>query len=170
MKTMLTVVSSAIALAVLTACASQPTTTPGASAQLEPTRGNAVSGKVVFTPIRGQVLVTASVTGLKPNSEHGFHIHEKGDCSAPDGTSAGGHFNPAAAAHARHAGDFPNLKADAAGNAIFRIETGAISLSSGAANDVIGRAVVIHANPDDYASQPAGNSGARVACGVIKAS
>lgn len=158
--------------ALLAACASTPPA-PAASATLAPTKGNAVSGKVEFTPSGNKVLVTAQVSGLKPNSEHGFHIHEKGDCSAPDATSAGGHFNPGGAPHAhhgqptRHAGDLPNLKADAAGNAVFRFETELVSLVKGAANDITGRSVVVHANPDDYASQPAGNSGPRVACGVI---
>ncbi|MEF9944613.1 MAG: superoxide dismutase family protein, partial [Burkholderiaceae bacterium] len=87
----LAAVSSVVVVAVLAACASQPAMPPGAEATLAPTKGHTASGTVVFTPIRGQVLVTASVSGLKPNSEHGFHIHEKGDCSAGDGMSAGGH-------------------------------------------------------------------------------
>jgi Cu-Zn family superoxide dismutase len=111
--------------------------------------------------------------GLTPG-EHGFHVHEVGDCSAPDATSAKGHFNPAGKQHGhhdgmdRHAGDMPNLKADAQGNASFSGELTLLSLGSDA-NGIVGRAVVIHADPDDYRSQPAGNSGKRVACGTIKA-
>lgn len=168
------ILSALAGAALLAGCASTPPA-PVASATLAPTKGSTVSGTVNFSPTGDKVLVTAEVRGLKPNSEHGFHIHEKGDCSAPDAMSAGGHFNPAGAPHAhhgqaaRHAGDLPNLKSDAAGNAVWRFETDLVSLAKGAANDITGRSVVIHANPDDYASQPAGNSGPRVACGVIGA-
>jgi len=170
----LTGVSSLIAAMALTACAGPQTGAPVASAQLAATKGNAASGMVNFTPLGNKVLVTAEVSGLKPNSEHGFHVHEKGDCSSGDGMSAGGHFNPGGVPHGhygqapRHAGDMPNLKADANGKAVYRFETELISVTPGAANNVIGRAVVVHASPDDYASQPAGNAGARMACGVVK--
>jgi superoxide dismutase, Cu-Zn family len=145
-----------------------------AVAQLKPTAGNMVSGEVRFEQVGSKVVVSAVITGLKPNSEHGFHVHEKGDCSAPDATSAGGHFNPGGKPHAhydkgeRHAGDMPNLRADSAGSTRVMWETSLLSVGGGASN-VIGRAVVIHRDPDDYASQPAGNSGPRLACGVIVA-
>jgi Cu-Zn family superoxide dismutase len=119
-------------------------------------------------------VITAEIRGLKPNAEHGFHVHEKGDCSAPDATSAGGHFNPAAKPHAhhslaeRHAGDMPNLLADANGVAKYRFESEAFTVAAGPAS-VIGRGMVVHRDPDDYKTQPAGNSGPRVACGVIAA-
>jgi Cu-Zn family superoxide dismutase len=147
---------------------------PGATAQLKPTAGNAASGTVRFEQSGGKVVVTAVITGLKPNSEHGFHVHEKGDCSAPDAMSAGGHFNPGGKPHGhygkaeRHGGDMPNLRADAAGATRVKWETELLSVGSGAA-DVIGRSVVIHRDPDDYTSQPAGNAGPRLACGVIVA-
>jgi superoxide dismutase, Cu-Zn family len=161
---------------VLTACAQmQPSSAgPSATAQMKPTAGNAVSGTVRFEQSGSKVLVTAVITGLKPNAEHGFHVHEKGDCSATDAMSAGGHFNPGATPHghydkaARHAGDMPNLRADAAGATRVKWETDLLSVGSGAAS-VVGRSVVIHRDPDDYASQPAGNSGPRLACGVIVA-
>lgn len=165
------VVSAVIALS---ACATS-VPPPAASAKLEATRGNAVSGTVSFAPAGNKVRVEAEVRGLKPNSEHGFHVHEKGDCSSGDGMSAGGHFNPGGVPHAhygqkaRHAGDLPNLKADANGVAVYVFETELLSVTPGAPNSVVGRAVVVHANPDDYASQPAGNSGPRQACGVVSA-
>ena len=114
----------------------------------------------------------ATVTGLKPNQEHGFHIHEVGDCSAGDGMSAKGHFNPAEKPHghytttARHTGDMPNLRADAQGRAEAKFELDVMTLAPGQ-NNIIGRSVIVHAQPDDYKSQPVGNAGARLACGVI---
>jgi Cu-Zn family superoxide dismutase len=162
--------------AVLSACAQMQAASsgPSATAQLKPTAGNTVAGSVRFEQAGGKVVVTADITGLKPNAEHGLHVHEKGDCSAPDAMSAGGHFNPAGKPHAhygkadRHAGDMPNLKADGAGAAKLRWESQLLAVGSGAA-DVVGRSVVVHRDPDDYASQPAGNSGPRLACGVIVA-
>ena len=166
----------AAAAALLSACAQTPAAGGGATAvaEMKPTAGNAVAGTVRFEQSGSKVVVTAAITGLKPSSEHGFHVHEKGDCSAPDATSAGGHFNPAGRPHGhhgkaeRHAGDMPNLRADASGTARVTWETDLLSVGSGSA-DVIGRSVVIHRDPDDYASQPAGNSGPRLSCGVIVA-
>jgi Cu-Zn family superoxide dismutase len=176
MRTHAALLAAASAALVLSACAQMPAAgdNPVATAQMKPTAGNTASGTVRFEQVGGKVVVTAVITGLKPNSEHGFHVHEKGDCSAPDATSAGGHFNPAGRPHGhhgkaeRHAGDMPNLRADASGTARVTWETDLLSVGSGSA-DVIGRSVVIHRDPDDYASQPAGNSGPRLACGVIVA-
>jgi superoxide dismutase, Cu-Zn family len=157
----------------LTACVSGPTG-PTARADVEPTAGNAVQGWVQFAQQGRTVNVTAEVRGLTPNSEHGFHVHEKGDCSAPDATSAGGHFNPTDQPHGhhgqsrRHAGDMPSLKADAAGVARLDWQTNLLTVGSGATN-VVGRGVIVHRDPDDFTTQPTGNSGARVACGVVKA-
>jgi Cu-Zn family superoxide dismutase len=111
------------------------------------------------------------VSGLTPGL-HGFHVHEKGNCTAPDGSSAGPHFNPHNSVHGgpdapqRHGGDLGNLKADASGTAVYRAEIRGISLGAGD-DSVIGRAVIVHANPDDFQTQPAGNAGARLACGLI---
>jgi Cu-Zn family superoxide dismutase len=116
--------------------------------------------------------VVGEVRGLKPNAEHGFHVHEKGDCSSEDGMSAGGHFNPKGAPHGRydtaphHAGDVPNLRADAKGVAKISWEDDELTVADGPAT-VVGKAVIVHRDPDDYRTQPAGNSGPRVACGVI---
>ena len=161
----------------LAACASPPPAAPAdrtASATLEGRSGSAVTGVVTFTSRGDKLFVDARVSGLTPG-EHGFHVHEVGDCSAPDATSAKGHFNPAGKSHGhhggaeRHAGDMPNLRADASGGASFAGELSLLSLGNDA-NGIVGRSVVIHADPDDFKSQPAGNSGKRVACGVIRAS
>lgn len=159
--------------ALLAGCATMGGGEPRASAQLQPTRGNNVAGDVTFTQKGDKVVVAAKVSGLKPNQEHGFHVHEKGDCSSGDGMSAGGHFNPKGSPHghhstpARHAGDMPNLKADASGNASMSVEIDLITVSDGPTS-VVGRGLIVHANPDDYKSQPVGNAGARLACAVIQ--
>lgn len=147
---------------------------PGASARLEPRSASSVNGEVAMSEESGRLLVRYDLKGLKPNAEHGFHVHDKGDCSAPDAASAGGHFNPGGAAHghhgsaARHAGDMPNVRADANGAAKGSFQVDGLTLAAGP-RSVIGRGLVVHRDPDDYRSQPAGNSGPRVACGVIVA-
>ena len=136
-------------------------------------KGNSTRGKVTFSQKGDRVRVTAEISGLKPGGEHGFHVHEKGDCSSGDGMSAGGHFNPASRAHGnvhvggdRHAGDLPNLKADGYGNASASFDVTGITVGSGAA-DIVGKGLIVHRDPDDYKSQPAGNAGPRLACAVI---
>ncbi len=162
------VLASAIVL--LSACAAKG---PTAGALLQPTKGNTAEGTMTFAQERDKVLIKGQFTGLTPGA-HGFHIHEKGDCSAPDGTSTGGHFNPYGKPHGdpakpnHHAGDLPMLVAGADGTARFTALMDGISLEYGPGN-IMGRAVIIHAMPDDFTTQPTGNSGARVACGVIKA-
>jgi superoxide dismutase, Cu-Zn family len=154
-------------------CASMGAAGSRATAALAPTAGNSTAGTVTFTRNGDRVRVVAEISRLAAGA-HGFHIHEKGDCSASDATSAGGHFNPGnqphgnPAAGAHHAGDMPLLIADASGNATIDVTLSTISIGSGA-NDIVGRAVVIHKDPDDFKTQPAGNSGARIACGVIVA-
>lgn len=136
-------------------------------AVLHPTAGNMAQGVVTFTQEQGGVHVVAKLTGV-PKGDHGFHIHEFGDCSAADGTSAGGHFNPTSMAHAaptaekRHMGDMGNVTADDQGNVALDYIDKHIVLAS-----IIGRGMVLHANPDDMTTQPTGNAGARIACGVI---
>lgn len=159
--------------AALAGCAAMaPGGLPAGVARLTATQGNSASGEVRFTQEGARLAVVARVSGLKPNQAHGFHVHEKGDCSSPDATSAGGHFNPGGAPHGapgvpHHAGDMPSLAADAQGNAqaSFSIDG---SLAGDAATAFAGKAVIVHAMPDDYATQPTGNSGARIACGVIR--
>lgn len=156
----------------LSGCASQMDG-PSATARLMPTKGNITSGVVTFQSIGAKVLVNAEIRGLKPNAEHGFHIHEKGDCSSGDGMSAGGHFNPTAKGHgahgssAHHAGDLPSLMADANGVAKLTFETNAISVGN-APTDILGLGLIVHRDPDDYKTQPTGNSGPRLACAVIQ--
>lgn len=166
-----------ITTAALAACSSSPhdpmATGAVAQARLQPTQGSSVQGMVRFTTQKdGSVRVQGSVQGLVPNTEHGFHVHEKGDCSAPDGTSAGGHFNPNNVPHARHgsghAGDLPSLRADGTGTASFDFSSRSITVGQGPTN-VVGRGVIVHKDADDYTTQPTGNAGARLACGVVVA-
>ena len=160
------------ATVLLAACAGMDASGPKATATLESRSGSSVTGTVSFQSAGQKVRVEASVTGLTPG-EHGFHVHEAGDCSAADATSAKGHFNPATKAHGhhgsaeRHAGDMPNLVADSSGKATLSVELDTLSLTEGPTG-ILNRSVVIHADPDDYKTQPAGNSGKRVACGVIR--
>ena len=143
-----------------------------AYAELQPTEGNEVHGTVTFTQAPQGVRISASIMGLSPG-QHGFHVHETGDCSAPDASSAGGHFAPQDEPHGaptdpagqRHAGDMGNIEADDSGNATYERVDEVMSLSG--ANSIIGKAVIVHANPDDLESQPSGDAGARLACGVI---
>jgi Cu-Zn family superoxide dismutase len=162
---------SLLAVLALAGCASVPEG-PVAVAQLQPTRGNTASGEVRFVQRGDKVMVNGEVRGLKPNAEHGFHVHEKGDCSSGDGMSTGGHFNPLGRRHGahgggeHHVGDLPSLKADASGVSRFSFESGSLAVGSGS-NDVGGRGLIVHRDPDDYTTQPTGNSGPRLACAVI---
>lgn len=166
-----TAVLSILSVAILGACATSMGG-PSASAALAAKSGSTVSGNVIFSEAGGKLRIEATVAGLTPG-EHGFHVHEAGDCSAPDATSAKGHFNPAGKQHGHHdsaehhGGDLPNLVANAQGEARYSAEVAGLSLVG--PNGVVGRSIVIHADPDDYKSQPAGNSGKRIACGVIAA-
>ena len=167
-------IAVALAWLALGGCQSMSVDAPRATAELQPTQGHATRGSVQFTQRGDKVEVHASVTGLVPNREHGFHVHEAGDCSAGDGMSAKGHFNPGIKPHghfgsaSRHVGDMPNLRPDERGRAEARFELDLLTLQPGP-NNIIGRGLIGHAQPDDYASQPAGNAGARLACGVIEA-
>jgi len=165
--------SSVLALAACAPMGANPAG-PRATAMLQSTAGNSVAGIVRFAQRGDKVLVSGTVTGLRPLALHGFHVHEKGDCSSPDATSAGGHFNPGGQPHgshtaaAHHAGDLPSLKADDSGVARFAFEADGLSVGGGAGN-VVGRALIVHRDPDDYTTQPTGNSGPRLACAVIAA-
>lgn len=142
-----------------------------AEAALKPTQGNNVTGTVYFSQAGDKVRVVAEVQGLSPGL-HGFHIHEKGDCSAADGTSAGGHFNPGGRPHGNpdhadhHAGDMPQLVAGANGVARLTAYLEGVVIGEGESG-IVGRGIIVHAAPDDFKTQPTGNSGARQACGVI---
>ena len=180
----------AVAIALMAGCASSgmPTATAKPSSDnapakstasratvvLAPASGSLVSGTLTLVPMGDGVHMSGEVGGLKPGDTRGFHIQEKGDCSAADASSAGGHFNPAAQAHGRsghgahHAGDTDNIVANAKGVARINAHVTGVTLGGGAGNDIAGRAVIVHAAADDYTTQPTGNAGARVACGVIK--
>ncbi len=144
---------------------------PMASAVLTPISGSSATGTVHFQELNdGSVDVTADLTNV-PAGVHGFHVHEKGDCSN-NGMAAGGHFNPMNMPHAapdaqsHHAGDFGNVTADAGGQVHAKFNTRAITVHDGVTS-VVGHAVVLHGNADDLTSQPAGNAGPRIACGVV---
>jgi len=136
--------------------------------------GSLVSGSLQLVGNARGVRISGVIGGLAPGSSHGFHVHETGDCSAADAASAGGHFNPAASVHGRagsrhhHAGDIDNLVAGPDGVARVELQMTGVSLGDGGPDDIAGRAFVVHAAPDDYRTQPSGNSGARIACGVVE--
>lgn len=135
--------------------------------------GSHVKGKAVFTEKDGQVTLEATLKGLKPGI-HGIHIHEKSDCTAADGSSAGGHWNPTFQKHGKlgngeaHKGDIGNFTADIDGNATVLFTTSEWCIGCGdPAKDILGKGLIVHQDPDDYVTQPSGNSGARVACSAI---
>jgi len=152
-------------------CLAQPQGVTKAVAQLEPKSASKVTGLVTFTKVGDEVQVVADIQNLKPG-KHGFHIHEKGDCSAADAASAGAHFNPTQKHHGgpmtpdHHTGDLGNLEADASGKAHLDWK-GKLSLSG--KDSIIGKSVVVHEKEDDLKTDPSGNSGARIACGAINA-
>lgn len=168
MKTALIMTASAI---LLTACAT-PESLWGTSvtAVLEPRSGSRVHGTVKFTDDGSQVLVTGEVWGHGSGSK-GFHIHEKGDCSDPKAMSAGGHYNPGNAMHAGpgagHTGDLGNLVFDERGRATINMRISGVSIGKFGVNKIVGRALIVHADQDDLKTDPTGNAGGRVACGVI---
>lgn len=141
-----------------------------AVAVMYPTKGNTVSGVVKFKQRSDGLQIMAQISGLQPG-KHGFHVHEFGNCACDDAVCAGGHFNPTNQPHGgfdskeRHIGDFGNLVADEQGNATYdRVDRDA---ALNGPYSIIGRGLIIHADADDLVSQPTGNAGARVACGVI---
>lgn len=145
-----------------------------AEAVLSPTQGNEAAGTLLFVVEDGGIRLTGSVTGLEAGGTHGFHIHETGDCSAPDAMSAGGHFNPEDHEHGRrsqgefHAGDMDNIEVGDNGLAEVDMLLTGVELGTGGALDIDGKAVIVHVQADDYETQPTGDAGARVACGVIE--
>jgi len=138
--------------------------------------GSSVKGDLTLNNEGTAVSIRGVITGLEPGKEHGFHVHEVGQCSPPDFKSAGEHFNPTKDPHggprssSRHLGDIPNAKADENGRAVIDVSLKGVTLvdKDGAPNEILGKALVVHALPDDYQTQPSGGSGARIACGVIR--
>lgn len=142
--------------------------------KLEPKSDSKVSGNVVFTEDNGKVTVRAIIQGLDAGT-HAIHIHEKSDCSSPDGKSTGGHWNPTAQPHGKwgagegyHKGDIGNLTADDKGFAALNFSTNEWCIGCGDTNkDILGKAIIVHAGADDFTSQPTGAAGGRVSCGGI---
>ena len=167
-KTSLQLAASTLLLA---ACATVEPDGPAAVATVRPASGSQVHGELKFTQAGSRVRVTGEIAGLTPGP-HGFHIHEKGDCSAPDAMSTGGHFNPHGKTHGapgspdRHAGDLGNLVASEYGKATLKVMVDGISVGKGM-DGVVGKAVIVHAGADDLKTDPTGNAGGRVACGEI---
>lgn len=160
------------AILLLSSACSHRDDVPYASAIIESKSDSKVSGKVAFWETSdGSIKVQVRINGA-PTGVHGFHVHEIGDCSAPDAISAGPHFNPTGVPHSgpsmmpHHAGDFGNVTAGGNGEIRTEFTTRSITLSDGA-NSVVGKAVVLHADADDLTSQPAGNAGKRIGCGVV---
>lgn len=175
-------ISAAAAPAVLAQAPAAPASTSAnqapaqfnrVSVELKATQGNRAAGTLELSPDNHGLRIAGTITGLKADAEHGFHVHENGDCSAADASSAGAHFNPGNVAHgnptgeAHHAGDMANIKADAKGAASVDMHIKGLTLGDGGASDVLNKALIVHADPDDYTTDPAGNAGARIACGVI---
>ena len=170
---MKTMIGGLVAMAVLVAPGAAIAKGAKAEAALESRSGSSVTGKVTFTQHGNKVAMKVVVNGLTPGN-HAIHLHDKGDCSAPDATSAGGHWNPSAEDHGKwahapfHHGDIGNLVADAKGKAELNMESELWTLGDGKPSDVIGHAVIVHAKEDDFTTQPTGNAGGRVACGVVQ--
>lgn len=166
------VVGTAVALA----CASTSSSkAAGASARaaIEPRSGSTVTGTATFTELpSGGVHVHVHVDHAPPGT-HGFHIHEKGDCSDPEAKSAGGHFNPGGMPHAgptaaqRHAGDLGNIEIKDSGSGDLDLDSDMLTVKAGP-NSVVGRSVIFHEKTDDMTTQPTGNAGGRLGCGVIR--
>lgn len=175
--------TAAVALAVVAACKSKT----DASADKASSKSNRikvdliakndskVSGTATFVEKNGKVTFTANLSGLKPGV-HAIHIHEKADCTAADGSSAGGHWNPTFQNHGKwgsaayHKGDIGNFPADENGNGTITLTTDEWCIGCGdPKKDIVGKGLIVHQDPDDFTSQPAGNAGKRVACaGIIK--
>ncbi|MBS0194555.1 MAG: superoxide dismutase family protein [Proteobacteria bacterium] len=173
------VVSACLVAVLLAGCASLPGShaskapKPEASINLEAVDGSGVTGTLAVYSITGGIHVQGSVAGLAPGSSHGIHIFQRGDCTAPNRGSAGGHFNPRGVAHGdpvgliHHAGDMANQTADTQGIISLDVTVPDVSAGSHYNDDVLGRSLIVQAGPDDYSTQPDGGGGAALACGVI---
>lgn len=166
------VAAAAISLGIGCASAAKPSAAPQARATIEPRSGSNVKGWATFADrSTGGVAVVVHIENAPPGV-HGLHVHEKGDCSAADASSAGGHFNPGGMPHAgptethRHAGDLGNITIEANGTGHLELVTDLLTVKVGP-NSVVGKAVVFHEKADDLTSQPSGNAGARLGCGVV---
>jgi len=154
--------------------AAAPAPVARAVATIEARSGSQAHGRAVFTLDGTAVTLRLSVEGATPGP-HALHIHERGDCSAPDAASAGGHFNPGQESHGRwghpphHLGDIGNIEVGQDGTGALVLTTERWSLGTGRPEDIVGKSVILHAGVDDFATQPTGNAGGRIGCGVIRA-
>ena len=143
-----------------------------ANALINSLNDSGVTGMAVFTQNGDQITFMIEIQGASPGL-HAVHIHAYGDCSAPDGTSAGGHWNPTDVAHGKwgegefHLGDIGNITVGEDGTGRITLTTDLWEIGTGADIDVVGKSVIVHADADDFVSQPSGNAGARIGCGVI---
>ncbi len=143
-----------------------------ANAMIGSSNDSGVTGTAVFTQDGDQITLTVEIQGASPGL-HGVHIHEHGDCSSPDGTSAGGHWNPTGVAHGKwgegefHLGDIGNISVGEDGTGSIALTTDLWEIGTGSDIDVVGKGIIVHADADDFVSQPSGNAGARIGCGVI---
>lgn len=150
-----------------------PTPSKQAIAIINPTSGNTVTGMAVFTLTGNTVMLSIEIKNASPGI-HAVHIHENGDCSATDGTSAGGHWNPTDVAHGKwgegefHLGDIGNITVGDDGTGTIELSTELWEIGTGSIIDVVGKGIIVHADADDFVSQPSGNAGARIGCGVIE--
>jgi Cu-Zn family superoxide dismutase len=149
------------------------TGTTAAVANVQALGGSGVTGTAAFRQDGGTITLQLDLRGLPPGA-HAAHIHEHGDCSAPDGSSAGAHWNPTQQDHGRwghgshHLGDLGNVEAAADGTASLLVTSDAWQIATGAPVDVVGKAIIVHTSADDFTTQPTGNAGGRIACGVIE--
>jgi len=145
---------------------------PQATAAIEGRSGSALTGTATFTQSLGAVHIVVDVNNA-PDGVHAVHLHEKGDCSAPDAASAGGHFNPGHMQHGapeaaqHHAGDFGNMTVGADGHGHLELDSTNLTVAPGEMS-IVGHAIVVHAKADDFQTQPTGNAGGRIGCGVVK--
>lgn len=144
-----------------------------AIATIHSTSGSNVMGTATFTQSADTIMLRIEVKNVAPGL-HAVHIHEKGDCSSPDGKSAGGHWNPTNVAHGKwgegefHLGDIGNITVHEDGTGVIELKTNLWELGTGSNLDVVGKSIIVHADADDFTSQPSGNAGARIGCGVIE--
>lgn len=150
-----------------------PTASRQAVALIDPASGSDVTGAAIFTQNDDTITLFIEILDASPGL-HAVHIHEIGDCSAPDGKSAGGHWNPTNVAHGKwgdgefHLGDLGNIDVGEDGTGIFKLTTNLWEIGTGSDIDIVGKGIIVHAEADDFTSQPSGNAGARIGCGAIE--
>jgi Cu-Zn family superoxide dismutase len=183
MKRQVLTASCVLVIALFAGCAQEGDDTQAAThgrevkkalAWVNATSGNEFQASAIFVKSGSQIELQITVDPAPPG-EHAVHIHEHGDCSSPDGKSAGGHWNPTGENHGKwgvdpfHLGDIGNVMVGEDGTGALSLTTDLWSMGTGAENDILNRAVIVHADADDFETQPTGNAGARLGCGVIRA-